>query len=618
MAQIKITAVLDDKITSSFNKIKNKFDKFDPMKKTRDGVKKTIIQTKRLENEIDDTRRAILKLQRTNLTASKAQQKNIKREISGHKQLQRELREDLRLEKRRTRTPGGFQSQISGGVSKGMGGIATKMGGIGIAIGAATGVMTVGKSILDITMKMETLNAVLTNTLGSSDEAAKSMKMLQDIATQTPFEIDKLTESYVKLVNRGFKPTSEEIVKLGDLASSTGKDFDQLAEALLDAQTNEFERLKEFGIRAKKDGDIVKFTFKGVTTEVQNSEKAITDYVLSLGDVEGVTGSMAAISATMEGRISNLRDIFTQTAATIGSKFSPVLIIGLNKIIDLLSSGAFNNALTNILDWGMAFVDNIQIAIDYLSTMIRPFTRILKSLSGIFSIFGGVTDKANALGMIMKTVSIVMKVITFPMRVISEVISIILSVAIRIGIAIAKWLLKFEGVRKFIRWILDAFSNISDWVKGIGEKFTAWTGGISFLTGGLDDFNGSLLQTKETAAAVNTIFNDTFKKVIETNSVLRRIQNRKRLGAGIAGVVKPEPTSTMEGGPVTPSQGVTGKDTILKTDRSVKNISINIAKVNETGAITITTQNIKESAIRIQEIVNAALQQALVNATELL
>lgn len=63
------------------------------------------------------------------------------------------------------------------------------------------------------------------------------MKLLKEVSSQTPFELDRLTDSYIKLVNRGFKPTKEEITNLGDLASSLGKDFDMLVEALLDAQT---------------------------------------------------------------------------------------------------------------------------------------------------------------------------------------------------------------------------------------------------------------------------------------------------------------------------------------------------------------------------------------------
>lgn len=111
------------------------------------------------------------------------------------------------------------------------------------------------------------------------------MKMLQQLAADTPSSLQEWTEAYIKLVNRGVKPTSQELVNMGDLAASQGKSIDQLIEAILDAMTGENERLKEFGIKASKSGETTKFSFRGVTTEVRNSEDAIKDYLLSLGRV---------------------------------------------------------------------------------------------------------------------------------------------------------------------------------------------------------------------------------------------------------------------------------------------------------------------------------------------
>ena len=77
--------------------------------------------------------------------------------------------------------------------------------------------------------------------------------------------------------------------------------MDQLVEGLLDAQTGEFERLKEFGIRASKEGDKVKFSFRGITTEVQFTDKAIKDYIISLGNLEGVQGTMKVQMSELTG-----------------------------------------------------------------------------------------------------------------------------------------------------------------------------------------------------------------------------------------------------------------------------------------------------------------------------
>lgn len=190
---------------------------------------------------------------------------------------------------------------------------------------ALSSITSFGKSVIDITGQFQRLEAVLTNSLGSTSAAQESLRMIKDFAAKTPFAVNDLTESFVKLANQGFKPTADEMTKLGDLASSTGKGFDQLTEAIIDAQTGEFERLKEFGIRAEKQGDKVTFAFKGVKTQTDFTTDSIRQYILSLGDLEGVSGSMAAISETLEGKISNLGDSWDSMLNTIGSSTSGVM-----------------------------------------------------------------------------------------------------------------------------------------------------------------------------------------------------------------------------------------------------------------------------------------------------
>ena len=165
--------------------------------------------------------------------------------------------------------------------------------------------------------------AVLRNTFQSQEKANDAMKMLQQLAADTPSSLQEWTEGYIKLVNRGLQPTSQELTNLGDLAASQGKSLDQLIEAVLDAMTGENERLKEFGIKASKEGEKTQFTFRGVTTEVRNSEDAIKDYLLSLGRLEGVAGSMAVQMNELEGIQSNLGDTMDAFFNNIGKKLEP-------------------------------------------------------------------------------------------------------------------------------------------------------------------------------------------------------------------------------------------------------------------------------------------------------
>lgn len=205
---------------------------------------------------------------------------------------------------------------------------------IGSVIAATVALGKAASSTLGKFMDFEKAQAVLSNTFGSNTIATQELDRLEAFAAKTPFQLESLTQSYIKLVNRGFNPTNKELRSLGDLASSTGKDFDQLTEAVLDAQTGEFERLKDFGIKAKKEGDKITFTFKGQKTEVKNTEDAIKSYILALGEMKGVGGSMSAINKTLDGQQSNLQDNFDKTSRIIGEKLAPsysLIIDYLNK-----------------------------------------------------------------------------------------------------------------------------------------------------------------------------------------------------------------------------------------------------------------------------------------------
>jgi hypothetical protein len=193
-----------------------------------------------------------------------------------------------------------------------------------------------GRAVVETYTEFEKYTTVLENSLGSQDAARRAMASLQEFAAKTPFSLSELTESYVKYVNRGIIPTMEQMTKMGDLASSQGKSFDQLTEAVLDAATGEFERLKEFGIRASKNGDVVALSFKGITKEVAFTDVAIQNAVLSFGELEGVVNGMAKQSETLGGKISNLGDSWDQLLVTFGSRTGGVLYNSITIIAEYL------------------------------------------------------------------------------------------------------------------------------------------------------------------------------------------------------------------------------------------------------------------------------------------
>ena len=229
-----------------------------------------------------------------------------------------------------------------------------KVGGVIAGAFAVDKIMEFGGAIIETTSTFQRFESVLTNTLGSTSEAQKALNRITEFASQTPFSVSELTVSFVRLANQGFKPTSDEMRKLGDLASSTGKEFVMLAEAIIDAQVGEFERLKEFGIRAEKQGDQVTFTFKNVKTQVDFTADSIQNYILSLGDLQGVSGAMVGISKTLGGQISNLGDSFDSLKNEIGEALMPILTSAINKF-----KGLFEN-ITRLLNPQKALLNDFK------------------------------------------------------------------------------------------------------------------------------------------------------------------------------------------------------------------------------------------------------------------
>lgn len=245
-----------------------------------------------------------------------------------------------RIDSKVASTIGKFE-KLQGRISN-VGAVSEKSFGLvkSAVVGAASALLTigladVGRQMFDLAATNAKYNAVLTNTFQSATQAASSMAMIKDLAATTPFQVNELTSSYIKLVNQGFVPTRNQLENLGDLASAVGKPFDQLAEAVLDAQTFEFERLKEFGVRAEKHGNKIAFTFKGVTTEVDAQSASIQRYLIGLGDMQGVAGSMASIMETPIGKLSNLRDNFDSLLTQLGTKLMPTII----SVFEVLNKG---------------------------------------------------------------------------------------------------------------------------------------------------------------------------------------------------------------------------------------------------------------------------------------
>jgi len=210
--------------------------------------------------------------------------------------------------------------------------------GFGDMLGAGIGAYAMyqfGKNVTSLIADKEKTQAVLSTAFDSQYAGSKAMDDLDKFGLTAPFKLDDIESAFEQLSIHGFKPTMTDMKKMGDLSASTGKTISEYAEAIFSAQMGMFRPLKQFGIKAKQDGDMIAFTFKGITTEVKNTEDAIEKYMVSLGDTKGVMGSMEAQADKLGGGLTRLSNNWTQFKENLG-KSHGVLSTTIDKLSSML------------------------------------------------------------------------------------------------------------------------------------------------------------------------------------------------------------------------------------------------------------------------------------------
>jgi len=452
------------------------------------------------------------------------------------------------------------------------------------------------KGVIDTTAAFDTMEAVLQNTLGSNSAASRVMKDIRDFAAYTPFEVDGLTDSWVRLANQGFRLNMKEMASLGDLASSTGKDFAQLADAAINAQVGMFMNLKQFGIQAEQEKDNVAFTFKGMRTVVKKDSESIMQYLLSLGQMEGVSGAMEKISGTVAGKISNWKDLVTELQYTIGSELRPQI----------------NGAIESVQRWTEKIID----AVKWISLNRDVVWQWVKALGVVIGATLGVVAAAKTLmfikGMVIavKNAYLLFAGVLNIVKIASLALNIVMMMnplgLLVIGITAAIVALvaithRFDELKAFMvrlgeflwnahpfKWMIDLIdrvfpnfkSSLNNLLKGFIDAFKkAWEwlhkNFFKPVMGALDSVFGKFFDFKPLSAFVSAN-----EMNLTDDGVDPYASGRGRRGAGGVGV-----SDAMN--------GVTGPT------RQVKNITINIQKLND-GGININTSTLAMSTGQIK------------------
>ena len=196
-------------------------------------------------------------------------------------------------------------------------GILKQTAGLVGAYLGASGLMRTFKGIVSINKEFESLSGSLKTVTGSAEKARAAFTLIEDFATSTPYQLEEIIDSFIRLKAMGLEPSMEALTSYGNTASAFGKNILEFVSAVTSATVGEFERLKTFGIKAKVEGERVKFIFQGVTTEVGKNAVEIENYLRSIGTIN-FAGAMKEQMDTMGGVMSNIEDAFGKLSRNIG------------------------------------------------------------------------------------------------------------------------------------------------------------------------------------------------------------------------------------------------------------------------------------------------------------
>lgn len=239
------------------------------------------------------------------------------------------------------------------------------------------------------------LNSGLITMTGSAENAAKAFSVLQQFAKETPYGLNQAVEGFTKLVALGLNPSKEALISYGNTAAAMGKDLNQMIEAVADASTFEFERLKEFGIKSSQQADTVSFTFRGVTTTVKKNSEEIQKYLLNIGNTD-FAGAMETRSKTLDGQLSSLADSFDGLVLAVaqsgfGDAVGEQAATAEDVITALTDAIASNEIAATLQDWATLFNESFKFISDALNDLA-------------FDTEGKSADMSDSLGAIPDTI----------------------------------------------------------------------------------------------------------------------------------------------------------------------------------------------------------------------
>lgn len=248
-------------------------------------------------------------------------------------------------------------------------------------------------SIIGTTKENEQVISSLVAIEGTVEKARARFQELNNLSRLIPQDFNEISKSAQRLSRTGIIPTAEVMTDLSAIAIGTGRNLEEVSDALSGALLGEMGGLKNFGVQAVKVGNDIQATFKSQTTTFKNNREEWLKYIHSISD-GNFKQALDIQMGGLTGAFKNLNDAWSDFAFALGE----------NGFSELIASSMRNFA--QFLDRITSLINNsdIAVAFNYISqSMSKSFNVFVDTVLGGFE---NVSDSAiGSSGGIGKTIA---------------------------------------------------------------------------------------------------------------------------------------------------------------------------------------------------------------------
>jgi len=375
------------------------------------------------------------------------------------------------------------------------GAIGRASGSFGRMRGLLAGAITVGgitaftNSVIEASSRAEDLKTTLETVTGSAQAGDEAFRFINDFATRTPFDIETLTETFIKLQAAGIEPTEELLTTFGDMASVT---TDRVG--ALNAITDLFSRTTAGGLGLE---DLNRLADRGIPVfDMLHEKLGLTRLEVSeFGKT--AEGAEQIRRALIEGLNEDFGGGMERASQNLSVSLSNLGIAANNALIKV-GEGGLSDAINNAAQKMSSFIaDNEDLALALGEKLGQAVTLVIDG----FGVFLEKMEQAQPIFDLIGTIVSELVVPAFEFLFDTTIkVAEALAPLVEDMIPVAKTLFEglanimttivipaFESVIETIGRIIDRIQGMIDWISAGIDKVSEFGGGVaSTVRGGFN------------------------------------------------------------------------------------------------------------------------------------